>query len=306
MGTDIKLPNFFIIGAPKCGTTSLAAWLSEHPNIYISPWKEPRYFDRDLKTRGRITTEAYRALFAGVGPHHKAIGEATVWYLYSQEAVPAIECELPGSKYIVMVRNPVDMAYALHEQFLLDGVEHIKDFRRAWEMSPLRRAGKGVRRLFVSEPRLLDYQMVCSLGQQVERLYKIVPPERILVIVLDDLKKDARREYLRVLDFLEVPDGGRTELVPRNPAKRVRSFLLQKLIRAGMKAEMVLKSRMGLPPISSEFWWKMNAWNKVPRLRPPLSAELRDELTRYYKEDIRKLEVVLGRDLSHWYKTEGA
>lgn len=295
-----KLPNFFIIGAPKCGTTSLAAWLSEHPNIYISPWKEPRYFDRDLKTRARISWDAYSALFENATGEHIAVGEATVWYLYSAEAVPNIERELGNCRYIVMVRNPVEMAYALHEQLTLNGAEHIRDFKRAWEMSPLRRQGRGFRPLFISEPKLLDYQEVCSLGKQLERLYTVVPRERVLVLVIDDLREDARREYLRVLDFLGVPDDGRTDFALRNPAKRVRSTFIQEFITIGMKLEVVLKSRLRIAPTVSQIWWRMNAWNKVPRPRPPMSPEMRQVLVSYFAQDVQKLSVLLNRDLSHW------
>ncbi len=296
----MKKPNFFIIGAPKCGTTSLVSWLAEHPNIYISPWKEPRYFDRDLKTRARISWEAYLALFEKASEEHIAVGEATVWYLYSVEAVPNIERALGGSRYIVMIRNPVEMAYALHAEWLLNGAETIKDFRKAWEMSPVRREGKGLRSLFISEPRLLDYQKVCSLGEQLERLYTIVPRERVLVLVLDDLRKDARAEYLRVLDFLGVPDDGRTDFAPRNPSKKVRSHFLQKFIIVAMKTERVFKNWVHRAPTVSQIWWKINAWNKIPQRRPPLSPEMRQVLVSYFAQDVQKLSELLSRDFSEW------
>jgi len=299
----MRKPNFFIIGVPKCGTTSLAAWLAEHPDIYMSPWKEPRYFDRDLKTRARITPDAYRALFAGVTDQHKAVGEATVWYLYSQEAVAAIERELPGAHYIVMVRNPVEMARALHEQLLLNGAEHVRDFERAWRLSPLRREGKKFRPWFVSDGRLLDYQSLCRLGEQLERLLQVVPRERVLVCLLDDLRENPRREYLRLLGFLNVPDDGRTVFKVKNPAKRIRSQVLQELIVSGMKVERVIKERLGLAPVTSPFLRRLNIWNKVARPRPPLPDDLRRELETYFAPDIQKIERILNRDLSHWVKS---
>jgi N-acetyl-gamma-glutamylphosphate reductase len=79
----MKKANFFVIGAPKCGITTLVRWLKEHPNAYISLIKESRYFDRDLGTRLRMDEKAYRALFKEAQEHHYAEGEATVWYLYS-------------------------------------------------------------------------------------------------------------------------------------------------------------------------------------------------------------------------------
>jgi len=299
----MRLPNFFIIGAPKCGTTSLVNWLSEHPNVYMSPLKEPRYFDRDLKIHARISKEAYMALFKGAREQHLAIGEATVWYLYSREAVPNIEREIPGARYIVLVRNPVDMAYALHEQLSLNGAEPIRDFAKAWEMSPIRGRGRGVHGVFLSEPRLLDYQSVCRLGDQIERLFSLVPRERILVLVLDDIRDNPRREYLKVLEFLGVPDDGRENFPVQNPAKQVRSYVLQKIITLGMKGERAVKERLGLAPVNSTFFKTLNTWNKVARPRPPLPAELRAQMEAYFAPDVLKLSRLLGRDFSHWFRT---
>lgn len=292
-------PNFFILGAPKCGTTSLVAWLSEHPNVYMSPWKEPRYFDRDLKTRFRIGEARYYSLFEEVTEEHLAVGEATVWYLYSQEAVPNIEQELPGAQYVVLVRNPVDMAYSLHEQMTLHQVEHIFDFAKAWKMGPLRRQGRGASR-WLSEPRLLDYQSICCLGEQLERLFGLVSRERILVLLLDDLKKDPRGEYLKLLSFLGVPDDGRTEFEARNPAKRVRWRLFQRALVLAMKGERVSKGMLGLKPANSRVFWALNDLNKVPRPRAPLSPELKAQLQEFFAQDVEKLQHLLDRDLSAW------
>jgi len=298
------MPNFFIIGAPKCGTTSMAGWLAEHPRVFMSPWKEPRYFDRDLRTRMRIGAREYASLFRGATEEHRAVGEATVWYLFSSQAVPNIERELTGSRYVVMLRNPVDMASSLHEQMTLHQVEHIPDFSDAWEHSPLRRAGQGVRR-WVIEPRLLDYQHVCLLGEQLERLFAVVPAERVLVLLLDDIKEDPRREYVRVLEFLGLPVDERVSFPARNPAKRVRWHGLQLGIVFGMKAERVIRGKLGLPPVHSRLLRGLNDLNKTPRQRPPMQPSVRERLTEYCAEDIRRLERLLGRDLSGWLAPDG-
>jgi hypothetical protein len=115
----LRKPNFFIIGASKCGTTSLCRWLSEHPNVFICPEKEPHFFNTDDVQRGTSTLGKYEALFAGVKKEHTAIGEASVWYLSSSAAVPNILAYQPDTKFIVMVRSPLQMAPALHAQVLL-------------------------------------------------------------------------------------------------------------------------------------------------------------------------------------------
>ena len=170
----MKKPNFFILGAPKCGTTSLAAWLSQHPQVFMSPAKEPHHFNADHKNRGYKERSHYESLFSRAKDHHIAVGEASVWYLYSQVAVSLIEEYSPESRYIVCLRNPVDMAYSLHEQQLVSGNEHLNCFSEAWELSDQRLKANSVSRWCV-EPSQLAYGEACKLGGQMERLYDRVP-----------------------------------------------------------------------------------------------------------------------------------
>lgn len=300
----MKKPNFFIIGAPKCGTTALAAWLAEHPNIYMSPVKEPHFYCSDFNVTIIPTQAEYDRLFKKASDQHIAVGEATTSYLYSQVAVPHIEQELPEAKYIVMVRNPVEMAHSLHEHFLFWGYEHIREFETAWRLSPERRAGRAVTR-WCPEPRLLDYQSVCKLGEQLERLFNIVPRQRVLVLVLYDIKEDPRREYLKVLDFLGVPDDGRQEFPAKNPAKERRWPRLYKGIRCLGRASRKMKQWLGIPTNrGTGILQVMSNINVKHRPRPPLPDRLRRELINYYREDVEKLGKLMGRDLSSWVQLE--
>jgi hypothetical protein len=99
----VRRPNFFILGAPKCGTTSLARWVGEHPSVFICPEKEPHFFNTDDRHRGVEAIVDYEALFSGAQEQHVAIGEASVWYLSSLEAVPNILRYEPAAKFIVLV-----------------------------------------------------------------------------------------------------------------------------------------------------------------------------------------------------------
>jgi len=303
-GDGVKKPNFFIIGAPKCGTTSLAAWLSEHPNIYMSPLKEPHFFNMDLKYHNVSNSRDYWLLFDGVTSEHKAVGEASVFYLFSKTAVPRIEKEVPGAKYIVMVRNPVDMAYSLHEQQVVAGNEHIKDFAQAWHLSEKRAKGQEVTR-WCREPKLLDYKSVCKLGEQLERLFKIVPRERVLVLVLDDVKENPRREYLKVLNFLGVSDDGRTEFPVYNPAKERRWPWLRRAVLAMGRASRSVKKALGIPTVrGTGILNRIDKLNIRYRPRPPMPPELRAEITEYFRDDVLLLSRLLDRDFSTWLKLE--
>ncbi len=299
----MKKPNFFIIGAPKCGTTSLAAWLAEHPNIYMSPVKEPHFYNADLGN-AKITRHEYELLFTIATNDHKAIGEASTSYLFSRVAVPSIEKELPNSRYIVMVRNPVDMAYSCHEQLFFLGYENIKDFAEAWRLSEERAKGCAVSP-WCHEPKLLDYKSVCCLGGHLERLFHSVPRERVLVLVLDDVKANPRREYLKVLDFLDVSDDGRLGFPVKNTAKERHWLWLQKAVQGVGKTSATVKEWLGIPRTKGTgFLQAINRKNTKYRRRTPLSNDLRRELIHYFEQDIRLLSHLLDRDLSMWTKLE--
>ena len=165
-------PNFFIIGAPKCGTTSLASWLAEHPEIYFSPTKEPHYFNTDHR-RFLNSLQGYERLFAGATVQHRAVGEASVWYMYSAAAVANILDYAGEAKFIVMLRNPIEMAPSLHEELVFTGREDVKEFAEAWSLQDVRRNGQKLPPM-VWEPKYVQYGDLCSLGVQLDRVFRLV------------------------------------------------------------------------------------------------------------------------------------
>jgi hypothetical protein len=304
----MREPNFFIIGAPKCGTTSLAAWLAEHPNIYMSPIKEPFYFSKDIRHGPVERWEEYLRLFKGAGREHIAVGEASVFYLFSRVAVPTIEKLLPGSQYIVMIRNPVEVAKALHEQHLRRRYEDVKDFQEAWRLAEARRAGARVPKT-CTDPVLLDYPSWCLLGRQLKRLYAEVPQERVLVLVLDDVKENPRQEYVRVLGFLGVPDDGREELPAYNEAREWKRERLARAILRLSRALGQVKRKMGIPLHRGtgliRYLENLNERvNTRRRVRPPLQLDLQMELEAFFARDLLKLEGLLGREFPQWRSSE--
>jgi hypothetical protein len=93
VGTTVKRPNFFIVGAPKCGTTSLSEYLRSHPNVFMSSPKEPHFFATDLYPRnpeGIDSVAAYLQLFTDARDQHQVVGEASASYMFSDAAIPAI------------------------------------------------------------------------------------------------------------------------------------------------------------------------------------------------------------------------
>lgn len=306
----MKKPNFFIIGAPKCGTTSLAWWLSEHPHVFMSPIKEPHFYCSDFHAGILVNRGEYDALFAKAKDNHVAVGEASTSYLYSRVAIPNIEKEIPESRYIVMVRNPVEMAYAQYEQVYQDGLEHIKDFAQAWELSQERAQGQQVTR-WCREPKFLDYKSICKLGQQLSRLFALVPRERVLVLILEKVKENPREEYLKVLHFLGVEDDGRREFPIKNPAKENRFLLLQKAVRPLVNLFLLTKRKLKTPGSSylnvylHELYYQVyRRLNTRPRPRPPLPPKLREEMAEYFWDDVLLLSQLLQQDLTGWLRTK--
>lgn len=230
---------FFIIGAPKCGTTSLARWLERHSNIFLSPIKEPHYFSTDLANRTVASSSAYTRLFKSAGARHLAVGEASTWYLYSREAIPSIERSVDDPQYIVMTRDPVSMVHSLYRHNRRVLHEDQPTFEAAWRLQEQRAAGRNVPATCV-EPAFLQYRAACSLGSLLERLYENVPKERVLHIPLECMQTDAGAEYRRVLRFLGVPDDGRDEFPPENAARGHRNRILQRVIRKGARARRAL------------------------------------------------------------------
>jgi len=291
----MKLPNFFIIGAPKCGTTSLARWLSDHPQIYFSPVKEPFYFAGDIYQKFK-TWEEYQNLFAGATDAHLAVGEGSTTYLYSEVAVNKIEKKFDQPKYIIMIRNPVLMAQSLHQQQLISFNETIEDFETAWRLSPERSEGRLIPP-GVKSGKMLDLQSVCKLGEQIEKVFQVVDRERVLVLDLDDMRIDPEQVYEETLRFLNVPTDNRTDFPVYNPSKRWRVSWAGKLYKKFSQAIVYLKFRK---PII-----KMKSLGVLGPLRMKLVKQqerdnipddLITELRLFYAEDVKKLSRLLNMD----------
>lgn len=292
----MRKPDFFLIGAPKCGTSSMAAWLAQHPAIYMSPEKEPHFFSPDHGPRGVPDLAAYEALFAGAGPAHAAVGEASTRYLFSRAAVPAILDYAPAARFIVMLRNPLQMAPSLHQHNLYQANEQVEDFGRAWHLQGERMQGRHVPALCI-DARLLQYGPICRLGEQLERLHRHVAPSRVLALFLEDVKADPAAGYARVLQFLGVP-GHVPDFRVVNQAQAPRSRALRFVLRS---VAMAFR-RSGLRRPRSGILAPLYRANTRPASVTPLTAAMRAELADYFRDDIARLAALTGRDLSHWLR----
>ena len=279
----MNFPNFFIIGAPKCGTTTVAKWLSEHQEIFMSKPKEPHYFNTDMCNRNITSWNEYVSLFDRVKYVHKAIGEASTWYLYSMDAVPSIEKTFSNPRYIVMSREPVHMAQSLYFHNVRHLHEDAGSFAKAWALQEKRLQGKKIPKT-CREPAFLQYQRACAIGSMVQRILNFVPKSRILHIRLETLKEKPQQEYLRTLNFLGVGYDNRYEFLAENEARMYKNRVLQRLLMLGGR----LRSKIGIRK-----GFGLTQLNEVQREKICLSSSLQQELEDIFCEEKNKLRRII-------------
>ncbi len=303
-------PDFFLVGAPRCGTTAMSHYLGHHPQICFSRPKEPHFFSLLRQLQPHLTVEDYlNHCFPHYDPQrHRVLGEGSVSYLYDRTAIRRILDHNPEARFIVMVRNPVDLVYSYHARLVALLDEDMEDFATAWRLQAVRAQGERIPKT-CRNPFLLQYGEIGRIGKHLERLLRQVGRERCLILVFDDFVADPLRSYRRVLDFIGVPYDGRTEFPPRESNKYPRSRLLQRWLKrppaqvasfvATLEHQRRRKRLKKRSPLKRLRKWLLKK-NEVYRPRPPLAPEMRAELLQTFEEDIGRLEHLLGRDLSHW------
>ena len=294
-------PNFFIIGAPKCGTTALAEYLKEHPHVFISTPKEPHYFASDMISHRAIdNANDYFALFANVEKQHMAIGEASVWYLYSETALKNIYLYNKKAKLIVMLRKPVEMIYSLHSQQYFSLQEDIKDFEKAWDIEPLRKQGGFIPKSVYHIPNLF-YSEIAKYYTQLIRVFKYFPRNQVKIIIFDDFIKKTSEVYLEIQKFLDLPIHNKQSFPVINQNKDLKYEFLRKttgIIFQHKESIYKIKKKLGLKQIGiSRLIYRCNS---LERKRPPLHPFVRQKVIASYKDEVNRLAELINRDLSHW------
>lgn len=299
-----RLPDFFIVGAPKCGTTALYHYLSMHPGIYMPTFKEPHFFSGDFPRFGKIhDLESYLDLFEDA-PDNARTGEASVWYLYSNCAISRILDANPDARIIAMLRNPVTMAKSLHRQLILSLREDIVDFESAWRAQYDRRSGKHLP-LYCPEPSHLQYADVCRYSRQVERMLAVVPEAQLKILIYEEFFSDVRAQYDSVTEFLGVECDRRTVFPHINVAREPkRNWLWQFIRRPPFPLDRLhgpaqsLARLLGLRPIKLLNDLDSRAARELPS-NPTFDRELYD----FFASDVAALEKLLGRPLPAWKAT---
>ena len=301
----MKKPNFFIIGAPKCGTTALSEYLRLHKQVYISDPKEIHHFCDDFPGMKEVNNiNEYLSIFQQANSKHIAVGEASVWYLYSKVAVREIFNFNPDAKLIIMLRNPVDLVYSMHAQDLNSVDENVIDFKESWLLQDERLAGRHIPK-HCREALKLQYRDVGKLGEQLERVYNVFPKDQVKLIFFEDFSSNTRKVYEDVLGFLNVPITSTPEsfypvnknTVNRNAAVAVFTARPPKiLVNLLLKFKILLGiHRLGLLD-------RIRDINYKERPRQQLEKVFRGEIIDYFRPDVEKLSRLSSIDLSHWNK----
>lgn len=296
-------PDFFIVGAPKCGTTAMYSYLRQHPEIFMPFVKEPHFFGADLSSRyGRYSRDQYLALFADALPSQR-VGEASTWYLYSKVAAREIREFAPGAQIIIMLRNPVDVMHAQHSQLLYNRQENIPDFAQALAAEAERTLGRRLPPGPIRRENLL-YREMAHFAEQVERYLAVFGRDRVHVVLFDDLRRDAAASYRATLRFLGVNEDFRPPLERVNVNKRVRLGWLQRFIYAPpapLRGAIPFIRRFAFAHRLRSAILTLNA-TRAPRTQLP--AELRGQLQAEFADEIEQLGRLISRDLSAWIQPE--
>jgi hypothetical protein len=284
-----RRPNLFLIGAPKAGTTSLYEYLRGHPDIYMSSLKEPFYFSPDVfrgptgRFRYGIDEEAYLELFAEARDE-RLVGEASTHYLASSEAPHLIRAFEPAARIVAILRNPVDMVHAWHNERVLWGMERETDFARALAAD---HAGSGV------------YTAIAAYGSQLERWLEMFDRSAVHVMVFDDFVANTPREFGRLLAFLGVDQSFRPRsfaIHNQSAANRWDASLLRtRPFRAAVRTAKVIVGKSNARTLGRNL--RSTRLMRRPRARPPMGLEVREALERRFEPELEVASELLGRDL---------
>ncbi|HTU79322.1 MAG TPA: sulfotransferase [Solirubrobacteraceae bacterium] len=315
--TAARTPDFFIVGSPKTGTTSLYEMLRRHPQIYMPELKEPGFLASEwrppagFETKTRElkfpkTLEQYLALFDDAEPQQLA-GEASTMYLWSRSAAQNIAELQPDARIVAILREPASFLRSLHLNFLRGRNEDERDLRKAIALETDRREG---RRIPASawRPQTLQYSEHVRYVEQLRRYHARFPRERVLVLIYDDFRSDNAAMVRHVLRFLDVDERRPLAAVELNvTSDTVRSWQLKRLLQQvstgrgpgaaiaknAIKAVTTTRLRRGALSTIHE---------RVVLAEPPAPDEsFMLELRRRYKPEVVALSEYLDRDLvSQW------
>ena len=302
----MTLPNFLIIGAAKAGTSALFHTLRQHPQVYMSPYKEPKFFafespeeltfkaadggSAPVNFTAVLERSKYEQLFDDARGE-LALGEASPQYLYVEKSPSRIRALAPQMKLVVILRNPIERAYSSYLHLIRDGLEPL-DFGAALDAEP--------ERLAQNYGFLYRYTDMGFYTDQLARYDEAFPRDQLLVLLHDDLRSDPAATYRRLFQFLGVDDSFNPPTseepnrsgVPRNRA-------LHRLLNPSATVKRRLWDAVPRPLAEPLLRMQTRVVNRNLE-RQPMPEPQREWLRDVFRDEITRLERRLETDLSHW------
>ena len=297
----MRTPDFFIVGAPKCGTTAMHRWLQAHPGVFV-PVKEVHYFGRDLEhRRPDVSAARYAALYADAG--ERIAGDVAVWYLMSETAADEIHAVNPDARIIIMLRRPHEMLHSLHSQLVYSGDEDILDFAGALAAESERAAGRRIPRSThagseAPPVECLQYKRVAAFAEQVRRYLDRF--DHVHVVLHDDLKADAEAVYRGVLEFIGADSAFLPDFSVVNPNTQVKSQAARRLMQGIRFGPLRAAVPAPLRSVGRRMFEGLQAMNTETVDRPEMTPAVAAALVSHFSDDVTWLSELTGRDLSAW------
>lgn len=293
-----------MVGAAKAGTTALYRYLREHPQVFMSRPKEPNYFalqgvrpafcapgdEKYFNSVSVYDPEAYRALFQEAS-NAQAVGEVSPCYLYYPHVPDRIHKTIPDARIVAILRSPMDRAFSSYLHLLRVGSETAPTFSEGLALEE-ERVAEGYSFLW-------HYRKASLYAAQLRRFLDLFGEDRVQVFLYDDFETDPARTYRALIDFLGVDASYEPSFSTRyNESKIPRSRGIKRIIQATRE----LDRRVGrvVPR-----WARPGIRSRIERMngyKPMMPRRVRAELAEYYRDDVREVETLLGRDLEHWLR----
>lgn len=305
----MALPDFFVAGVPKAGTTALHSALARHPSLFMSAVKEPKFFltdgpppaeggPGDVKTyREHIwRRQDYEALFDAARPGVLK-GESTPFYLYSRDAQRRIKALIPGARMIVVLRDPVERAHSNWTHLWSAGLDPVGDFLHACAREEERAAAGWA--------DFWRYTGLGMYGQQLAHLYSVFPASQVLVFRYRSLITDPARTLDRVCSFLGVQTGRLNGLPRENVTVHPHPTLRHSVVAAARRASAALTTLLPghIGAGMADRLEQLLQQDAAPRR--PLTWQEREALIPRFECDVALLESITGEDFSDWLQPRG-
>lgn len=298
----MKKPDFFIVGAPKCGTSSLRYYLEQHPEIFMSTPAEPLMFCPDIIKANVSSFEEYLTLFESA--EDKVCGEKSTRYLFSEVAPQKIYELNPEAKIVIMLREPVSFMHSWHSELLMWFVEDIDDFEMALGAEAERKHGKKIP-VTCSAPRQLSYREFAEYSIHVQRYLSIFNRDKIHFLILEDLKANPVQTFQELLSFLEVDSDFIPNMEVRNKNKKIGNMKLHRFFRTPpiwlkRMFNMLFPNKLMKEKILSTAIKTTERINVSRKPREKIDPELLERLKQEMAPEVNRLSKLIDKDLSIW------